>query len=296
MRSLFSSLRSIAPFLFGERPSLALTKNLREVNKKSSQASSFSDAGQQSQLLIKGLHEGVVIEDAQISECEMSDAQLKSLSLVGGHLSRSHLRNIHIDGCEAKESTWNILDLEGAQITGLNAQGSHLSLVSLRDASLSNSDLRGARMAVCDLSGAQLEQVDLRSSKLEGCDFTGAVLVGVNLSGADLRSTIFTEAWLAEVRLEGALVNGADFRRVGGLSAEQRNTLSEGGAHTGGGRIYGLWSTILARKTGPAPHKRVLRAVAITWATLALLVPSLFFLRAILDPVDPEAPPSYEIE
>ena len=296
MRSLFSSLRSIAPFLFGDRPSLALTKNLREVRSGSALGSSFSDAPQQSRLLIKGLHEGIVLDGAQISECEISGARLASVSLVGGHLSRSHLRGIHIEGCEAKGSTWSVLDLEGADITDLNAEKSHLSVLSLRDASLSNSTLSGASMTVCDLSGAQLKQVDLSSTKLEGCDFTGAVLVGVNLSGADLRSALFAESWLDDVNLEGALVLGADFRRVGGLSTEQLSALREGGAHTGGGLVYGLWSSILARKAGPSPHKRVLRAVAITWATLALLVPSLFFLRAILDPVDPESPPSYEAE
>jgi hypothetical protein len=216
--------------------------------------------------------------------------------MVGSHLSRSHLRDVHIDGCEAKGSTWNILDLEGAQISALNAEECHFSLVSMRDTKLSNSTLRGASMTVCDLSGAQLTQVDLSSTKLEGCDLTGAVLVGVNLSGADLRSTLFTESWLSEANLEDALVDGADFRRVGGLSVEQLNTLREGGAHIGTGRLYGLWSALLAHKTGVVPHKRVLRAVAITWAILALLVPSLFFLRAILDPIDPESPPSYEVE
>jgi hypothetical protein len=151
-------------------------------------------------------------------------------------------------------------------------------------------------MTLCDLSGARLNRVDLSATKLEGCDFTGAVLVGVNLSGADLRSTLFTESWCADVNLEDALVRGSDFRRVGGLTPAQQSMLRERGARVSGGRVYGLWSGLLGGKGGPAPHKRVLRAVAITWATLALLVPSLFFLRAILDPVDPESPPSYETE
>ncbi len=296
MRSLFSSLRSIAPFLFGERPALALTRSLREVQTSPTADSRFSDGARQSGLRIKGLHENVILNGVHIAECELSDAHLKALTLVGGHLSRSHLRSCLIDGCEAEGSTWNILDLEGADIKKLRATSSHLSLLSLRDASLSESSLADSSMTLCDLSGARLTQVDLSATKLEGCDFTGSVLVGVNLCGADLRSSLFTEAWFADVNLEGALVHGADFRRVGGLTAGQLTLLRQGGARVSGGRLYGLWSGLIGGKGGPAPHRRVLRAVAITWATLALLVPSLFFLRAILDPVDPESPPSYETE
>ena len=296
MRSLYSSLRSIAPFLFGERPALALTKSLREVPSGAALSLGFSDAPQQSGIRLAGAHQDIALDGIQISECEMSGGCLKSLSLIGGHLSRSHLRGTQIQTAEARGSTWSILDLEGADITELRAEDSHFSLLSLRDARLSNSSLAGSTMTLCDLSGAHLEQVDLSATKVEGCDFTGAVLVGVNLRGADLRSSLFSESWLAEVDLEGALVRGADFRRVGGLSDAQRQALRSGGALTSGGRLYWLWSTLLGRKAGPAPHQRVLRAVAITWATLALLVPTLFFVRAILDPIDPDAPPIYDDE
>ena len=258
--------------------------------------SSFSDAAQQSGLHITGLHEHVVLNGVQVAECELSGAHLKSLSLVGGHLSRSHLRGSLIEGCEAEGSTWSILDLEGAEIRDLRAVSSHLSLLSLRDVTLSDSSLTHSAMTLCDLSGARINQSDLSATKLEGCDLTGSVLVGVNLSGADLRSSLFTESWFSDVNLQDALVQGADFRRVGGLTPAQLDMLRDKGARVSGGRVYGLWSRLLGGKAGPAPHRRVLRAVAITWTTLALLVPSLFFLRAILDPVDPESPPSYEVE
>ena len=133
----------------------------------------------------------------------------------------------------------------------------------------------------------------MSETRLEGCDFQGAVLEGVSFRGADLRSCLFTEAWLAETDFSDALVAGADFRHVGGLSVQQLADLKSRGARTGGGMLYRLWAKLLARKPGPAPHRRVLRVVAITWAILALMVPSLFFLRAILDPIDPESPPSY---
>ncbi len=296
MRALFSSLGSIAPFLFGERPALALTKSLREVRSHSTQVTSFGEQLEQSGLRIEGTHQDLSLDGVHLSACDFSGARFKSLSLIGGHLSRSHLCGTQIEGAEAKGSTWSILDLEAAHITDLRAETSHFALLSLRDSRLCSCSLKGSAMTLCDLSGAHLENVDLSMTKLEGCDFTGAVLSEVNLSKADLRSAVFAETWLNNVDLEGALVQGADFRRAGGLSTEQRNALQARGARTGGGHVYRFWHYLLARKSGQAPHKRVLLAVAITWATLALLVPSVFFLRAIIDPVDPEAPPSYEVE
>jgi len=296
MRSLFSSLRSIAPFLFSERPALALTRSLREVRSSSTPSEGFSVEQSQSGLLLRGHLDHVELNGTHLAECDLRGLQLDSLTFAGGHWSRSNLRGIQFGRVEATGSTWTILDLESASLQGFHADESHLSVLSLRDSRCSDSSLVRTSIVLCDLSGAQLTRVDLSESRLEGCDFQGAVLETVSFRGADLRSCLFTEAWFTDVNFSDAQVAGADFRRVGGLSAEQIANLKERGARTGGGLFYRLWARLLARKPGPAPHRRVLRAVAITWATLALMVPSLFFLRAILHPIDPESPPSYEDE
>jgi len=294
MRSIFSSLRSIAPFLFSERPALALTRSLRGVRTGGTPSSGFSDDPKQSGLLLRGELSDVKLDGAHLSECNLEGAELKSLAFAGGHWSRSHLRGARLEGVEAPGSTWTILDLEGATLGHFHAEESHLSLLSLRDSHCSDSSFARSSMVLCDLSGAQLARVDLSETQLEACDFQGAVLESVSFRGADLRSCLFTEAWFADADFSDALVTGAEFRRVGGLSAQQLADLKSRGARTGRGMLYRLWAKLLSGSQGPSPHRRVLRAVAITWAILALMVPSLFFLRAILHPIDPESPPSYE--
>jgi uncharacterized protein YjbI with pentapeptide repeats len=296
MRSLFSSLRNVAPFLFGDRPALALTRSLREVRSGGTPSAGFSAEPRQSGLLLRGSLEDLQLDGVQLAECNVAGARLSSVSFAGGHWSRSNLRGAQLERVEAASSSWTILDLEGASLLQFRAEDSHLSLLSLRDAHCSDSSFAGSTLVLCDLSGAQLQKVDLSRCRLEGCDFQGAVLDGVSFRGSDLRSSLFAEAWLADTDFSDALVSGADFRRVGGLSDAQRTDLRSRGARTGGGMLYRLWASLLARRPGATPHRRVLRAVAITWATLALMVPSLFFLRAILDPIDPESPPSYEAE
>ena len=296
MRALFSSLRSIAPFLFGERPALAISRSLQAINKNPPAAQQLSSEAHQSRLLIEGEHGELDLRGVQISASEFSGAKLSQCCMENSYLSRCHLKESQLQDLKAASSSWTLLDMEGARLGKVDLGRSHLSLLSMRDCTFEDCDLAESRLSVCDLSGSKLTCVNLENARLEGCDFTGAVLEEVNLQNADLRSSIFTEAWFQNTEIEGALVDGADFRRVGGLSSAQRDVLRNGGARLNAGLMYGIWSRLLRSSTGAQPHRRVLRAVAISWAVIAFLIPSLFFLRAILDPIDPEAPPSYELE
>jgi uncharacterized protein YjbI with pentapeptide repeats len=81
-----------------------------------------------------------------------------------------------------------------------------------------------------DLSGRDLRAANLRGTQLTGsdlssCDLRDAVLEAANLSGACLR-----DARLDNANLRGALVQGADFRRVTGLTKATLGTLEARGA------------------------------------------------------------------
>jgi hypothetical protein len=190
---------------------------------------------------------------------------------------------------------WALLDLRGVVVDGLSAEAGRLSLVSLRDARLSGGDLRGATLLLCDLSGAELRGIDLRGARLLGCDFDGAVLEDVDVSGAELRACSFRDAWAGGLRAEGARFEDVDFRHAAGITGALREQIRAVRLPHGGAWLYRAWARLLAGSAEGIPnaHRRVLRAVAWTWAALAFLVPAAFFVRAILHPVNPEAAPAW---
>jgi len=91
---------------------------------------------------------------------------LLGANLIGGHLSRAHLR-------------------------GADLLGAGLSRAILVRADLGGADLRGAHLMRADLRGA-----DLSAADLSRVDFTAASLARTHLSGADLQNSDFTNAFL----------------------------------------------------------------------------------------------------
>ena len=131
-------------------------------------------------------------------------------------------------------------------------------------------DMEGATLVAIDWSFALLERVKLRGADLRGADLHGACLIDVDLTDADLR--------------------GADFRGALGFDKMARAALQARGAKVGGPSLALLWAGVLPG-VGATHWRRVRRATSWTWAALALLLPALFFGRAILHPVDPDNPP-----
>lgn len=284
MRRLFARIRLDAPFLYSERGALSLTRELASVG---GGASEFGPDDRHVGLELVGEHGA---RSRELLRCRGTGASFAAMELDEATVSRSQFRRSTWSGCLAAGSSWDVVDLEGARLSEFAAPGARFALCSFRDAVLAGAKLSGTTFVLCDFSGADLSGVDLRGARLVGCDFEDAVLQGVDLDGADLGASSFRRALFLGGSQAVADASAADLRDAAGLSDASAAALTAGGARTGGGRLYALWARALGA-TDAAGHRRVLRAVATTWAAVAILVPALFFGRAILDPVDPDAPP-----
>ena len=216
--------------------------------------------------------------------------------LEGASLSRWSACGATLRGIRGDRVSWSALWADGAHLVDWQITNAHLAMVSARESRLQNVELDGVRAALCDFSGATLDGVSLRGSRLDGCDFSGAVFLDVDLSEADLRGCVLRGAWLSGAKLDGARVVDADLRGAAGLGPDARADLARRGARVGGGWLYRLWGRLIGGGDPPRPerHTVVRAAVTWTWTGLAVLLPVVFFLRATLNPVNPDEPPFWE--
>ncbi len=267
MRRILARTRTEAPFLFGERGSLAITRSLKQIGGK---GTTFGDGPRHDGLTLRGEH-GPTLDGAVLSDIDGDGASL-TLSGAGASWTRCSLRGATLKG-GLPESTWEVVDLTGATV-GAPMPASSFSLVSFRDAALSG-QLSGSTFVLCDFSGARLDDLDLSGCRFVGCDFEDAWLSKVDLTGADLRGCTLKGAALVDCATEGADLDGA---------------------RVGGGWLHGAWAKVLMKEPSAAAHRRTRRAVGLTWAFLAIALPVLFFLRAALDPVEPDYGPDLQAQ
>lgn len=271
MRRILYDVSRFAPFLRSERGALQIQRQVKAA--AGDPRSALDDVGA----------DGAVVDGR---------------TLDGASLSRWSARRATLTGFAGTGVTWQVLDADEATLRGWSLPEARLALVSLHRARLEDCVLDGAVCALCDFSAGRLKGVSLRGARLDACDFSHAVLEGVDLTGADLRCAVLRGAWLGGVTLEGADVRGADFRGVAGLGPEARADLAGRGARVSAGWLYGLWARLLGGGDPPRPerHGLVREAVRWTWAVGLTLIPVLFFLRAALDPVNPDEPPFWQVE
>lgn len=112
------------------------------------------------------------------------------------------------------------VDLSYANLAGINAQGALMAEANLLSANLSGADLTDAVLFRAELSqsflsralllNADLSEANLTGSYMVGCNLSGAVLIQANMDGADLRGAILRFADLREARFLDAKMSGTD--------------------------------------------------------------------------------------
>lgn len=269
MRRLLFEVSQFAPFLRGQRGALQIQRALKVA------------AGNPETDLDDVLADGKIVQGRD---------------LRGANLSRWRARGATFTGLQGAGLSWQVMDADGAVLRDCDLSGARLTMVSLRDADIRGVQLDGAALVLCDLSGSSMGGVSLAGARLNACDLTGAILDDVDLSGADLRGCVLRGAWLTGANLHDAKVGGADLRGCAGLSTDARADLAGRGARVGGGWAYRLWERVLGvgDSSAPATHALVRSAVTWSWAVIASLIPVLFFLRAALNPINPDEPPFWE--
>ena len=98
-----------------------------------------------------------------MSDCDLRDANLTGVKLIGANLTGAKLANA---------------DLKGAQLWGAD-----LTSADLERADLTNADLERANLTGADLTDASLRGADLTDATLGGADLRGADLTGAQLNG-----------------------------------------------------------------------------------------------------------------
>jgi len=292
MRRVLSRTRNVAPFLFSERGSLALTRALKKFGQA---GDGLTDDAVQAGRRLRGEVDGASLAGRTLCDCDGSGARLESPDLAGSTVRRSALRGTKLASASADASHWEVVDLEGAKINDLSAAGATFSLVSFRDAALAGADLSGARFVLCDFSGAVLSGVNLAGAAFVGCDFEGAWFGDCNAEGADLSGCTLRDAAVAGLRLDDARLAGTDLRGAIGLSERDQATAKAQGARLGGGWVHRAWGALLGRSGSPEAHRRTRGAVTGTWAFIAIALPALFFGRAACNPVNPDFGPDQQI-
>jgi uncharacterized protein YjbI with pentapeptide repeats len=116
------------------------------------------------------------VDCANLSGANLSDADLSDANLRGANLSDANLRDANLRGA----------NLSDANLRGANLRGANLSGANLSDADLSDANLRGANLSDANLRGANLRDANLSGADLSGANLSDADLSDANLSGADL--------------------------------------------------------------------------------------------------------------
>jgi uncharacterized protein YjbI with pentapeptide repeats len=256
-------------------------------------ATEFGEGKRQARLQLQGEHSGLDLSGRLLCDCSAQSVVLSELKLEGTTWRRSQLRGASLKGLSARTSRWEVIDLESAKLSGGDYSGAHFDLVSFRDAQLRGVDLSGCTFVLCDFSGALFEDVNFCGAQFVGCDFEACVFASnVDFSGADLSGSLLQRAWLGGASFEGTQLESCDFRSA--LAVADGGSLRAAGAVYRPSRLGTLFHRLLGGAS--AQHGRVLGAISLTWALLAIALPGLFFARAIMNPIDPDQLPSAEFQ
>jgi uncharacterized protein YjbI with pentapeptide repeats len=140
--------------------------------------------------------------DANLSDADLCDANLRDANLSGADLSDADLRGANLSGANLSGANLSGADLRGANLRDANLSGADLSGANLRDANLSGADLSGANLSDANLRGANLRGANLSDADLRGANLSDANLRGANLSDADLRGANLRDANLSDANLK----------------------------------------------------------------------------------------------
>ena len=112
-----------------------------------------------------------ILNDADLSNQDFHDANLKVASLTGANLSNTDLSHTNLMLAELVET---------------NLTGANLSRAEMNGAQVQNADLTGADLSGATMTQSNLTDANFTDAKLIGTELTAAVVGVANFTGADL--------------------------------------------------------------------------------------------------------------
>ena len=140
---------------------------------------------------------------------DLSEANLKGMSLHRINLSKANLRSANLTQADLSEANLHQAGIIEAQLYSAN-----LSKANLNEARLTFSTLLMADLSGANLKDAQLSEASLSEVNLSGANLSGAKLGRVNLSGASLAQADLSDAYLGGAKLMNADFSAANLSRA----------------------------------------------------------------------------------
>jgi uncharacterized protein YjbI with pentapeptide repeats len=157
---------------------------------------------------LRGRHlEKAVLDFADLTKADLTDAWLQGASFFNAHLQKAILQ-----GAQLQDASLDWARLQSASLEKANLQGASLLGAQLQGASLYGADLQGAELTMTNLQGASL-----MNAHLQGAILNGGLLQGATLEDANLQSAVLVGA-----RLEGASFKGTQLQGHHSLGRKSR--------------------------------------------------------------------------
>ncbi len=161
-------------------------------------------------MMERGLRESQEGDEIRILARALTSTALRNVDGLGkGYivefLHQSSLLNVRDPIVDLSELQLTTADLQGYNLVGASLQRTDLRNALLRSANLSTADLRASRLENSDMS-----QANLRESYLREADLTRVTLKEANLSAATLTKAILIDSDLSKANLERANLSFAD--------------------------------------------------------------------------------------
>lgn len=171
--------------------------------------------------------QGASLEDALLTEADLSGAALQGANLKGANLADAKLKDADLSDARLEEAYLQGADLTNARFVGTNLASANLDEATLEGADFSDATfdfLRGQQVIGCPSAlpadwACLLETLLGPSASLQGVDLSGQSLQGLNLRDALLQNAKLQGADLGDSDLSGALFEGADLTGVSWVGA-----------------------------------------------------------------------------
>jgi uncharacterized protein YjbI with pentapeptide repeats len=188
-------------------------------------------------ITVPALFSGAFFPRVNLIGADLSDADLRSMSVVGTDLSYAKMSGADLSSSDLSYASLRNSDLSGAALNGATLIGANLYSVDLSGATLDgvelgSANLSGSNLHSAVLSGAFLTGADLTASNLNSAALEAANLYRADLRGADLRGADLRGAYLSNANLRVADLRGADLSDVQGMTEREIRGMATVDAHT----------------------------------------------------------------
>jgi uncharacterized protein YjbI with pentapeptide repeats len=160
--------------------------------------------------------ENRVLEFANLSEKNLTNAFFNGANLTGAQFESSNLTNADFTGAIVRGAIlFGTVGFTKEQLySTASYQAKDLQGIGLHARNLAGWDFSGQNLRVAGLSVANLTSAELTGANLTNASLGAANLTGAKLAGANLTDAYLSEARLAAANISGAILRGADFWRT----------------------------------------------------------------------------------